>query len=119
MKRYLIIGKSPQMCDVFLKDAQGKFRQHKFNRGKKMEVTEHEMTFHVIRQQGYKLIQVVELDPVEEEPKPLPIELDEPVKEAEEVFIVEETPAVHIEESDTKEAVAPTRKRRKRKKSQV
>ena len=121
MNRYLIIGKSPQMCDVFLKDEKGLFRQHKFISGKKMEITEREMTFHVIRQQGYGLIQVVKLDPVEEkELSPVSIVLDEPVEEPEEeILIEEEAPAVHIEETESVEAVAPPRKRRKRKKPQT
>lgn len=121
MNRYLIIGKSPQMCDVFLKDANGLFRQHKFISGKKMEITEKEMTFHVIRQEGYGLIQVVKLDPIEEEkPSPVTIILDEPAEEPEEEIVIEEkAPAVHIEETESVEAVAPPRKRRKRKKLQT
>lgn len=120
MNRYLIIGKSPHMCDVFLKDAQGAFRQHKFSRGKKLEITENEMTFHVTRQEAYGLIRVIELDPIEEEPAPLSIVLDEPVVEPEEeILIEEESPSVHIEETESDEAVAPPRKRRKRKKPQI
>jgi len=121
MNRYLIIGKSPQMCDVFLKDDNGVFRQHKFISGKKMEITEKEMTFHVIRQQGYGLIKLVELDPIEEElPTEKSLILEDPIEEVEEeVIIEEESPAVNIEEVESKEAVAPPRKRRRRKKAQT
>jgi len=109
------------MCDVFLKDADGIFRQHKFISGKQMEITEKEMTFHVVRQEGYGLIRVIKLDPVEEKkPSPVSIILDEPAPEPEEEIVIEEeAPAVHIEETESVEAVAPPRKRRKRKKLQT
>ncbi len=121
MERYLIIGKSSHMCDVFLKDADGIFRQHKFISGKKMEITEKEMTFHVIRQQGYGLIRVIKLDPIaEKEPSPVSIVLDEPAEEPkEEIFTEETAPTVYIAETESVEAVAPPRKRRKRKKPQT
>lgn len=80
MKRFRIIGKTNQMRSVFLRDPKtGKFVQHKITRGKTIEVNEDELTFHVDRQKGFKILDVVEIPelvepsvPVEEEPKSEP-----------------------------------------------
>lgn len=69
MKQFRIIGKTDQMRTVFLRDREtGKFVQHKIIRGKTIEVFEDELTFHVDRQKGFKILDVVEIPEVEDTP---------------------------------------------------
>jgi len=70
MKRYRIIGKSNQMRSVFLFDpVLGRDVQHKIRRGVTIDINEDQMTFHVERQKGYKILDVIELpEELPEEP---------------------------------------------------
>jgi hypothetical protein len=121
MDRYRIIGKSRQMTSLFLLDEEGKLKQHRILLGKQIEVNEDQLTFHVERLLGKKEIQLVNLGPVELDAEPEVAE----VKEVEEVtvaedFVVEETPAVAIVETESEEAVVSKPKKgrgRKKKKS--
>ena len=125
MDRYRIIGKSRQMSSVYLMTKDGKLKQHRILSGKQIEVDEDQLTFHVHRLVGSKIIQLVKLD---EETKPKKVETKKvevaekaPVaEEAFEAFVVEETPAVKVVETASEEAVAPKPKKgrgRKKKKS--
>jgi hypothetical protein len=117
MKKYLIIGKSPQTTDVYLSNDKGAFRQHRIIQGKRMEVTENQLNFYTERLVARKLIQIIELEGEVEEPTP--IVLDESTPEPEEVLIIEETPAVVVTEIVSEEAIAPTPKKRRRRKKKV
>lgn len=111
MKRYRIIGKSKQMRSVFLRDIEtGKFVQHRLIRGKTIDCTEEELTFHVERQQGYKILEVIELpDEIEEIPAVV-----EPEPEPEPVFI--ESEEEEVEDDSSEELPKPKRARSRRRK---
>lgn len=119
MKKYLIIGKTPHVTDLFLLDDKGVFRQHRMLQGKKMEVTENQLSFYTERLVARKAIQIIELE--EEVPEPTPIVLEEPAPEPEEeILITEATPGVMVTETASVEAIAPTpKKRRRRKKKKI
>ena len=123
MKKYLIIGKTPHITDLFLLDDKGVFRQHRIIQGKQMEVTENQLSFYTERLVARKAIQLVELEEEVPEPTPVitPIVLEEPAPEPEEeILIMEETPGVVVTETSSVEAVAPTpKKRRRRKKKKI
>jgi len=108
------------MSSVYLMTKDGKLKQHRILSGKQIEVDEDQLTFHVHRLVGSKIIQLVKLD---EETKPVKAEKVKvaPVaEEAFEAFVVEETPAVKVVETASEEAVAPKPKKgrgRKKKKS--
>jgi hypothetical protein len=123
MKKYLLIGKSPQMRSVFLRDPKtGLFEQYKIRQGITREITEDEMTFHVQRQAGYGILRIIELEePVVEEvketaPKKLAIEWVEPAPEEEEPEI---GPGVEVFEVEAEEPEVPKyHKRRSRQKQE-
>ena len=116
MKLYRIIGKTPQMRDLFLLE-NGVFRQHKIIRGKIIEVTEDQLSFYTERLAARKQIEIVEIGEVEE---PAPVVLEEPAPEPEaEELIVEETPATVIVETESEDAVAPAPKKRRRRKKKA
>ena len=78
MKKYLLIGKSEQMRSSFRYDpVTKKFVQFKIGRGVQREITEDEMTFHIRRQAGFKILKIVEIEeevvaPPAPEPEPEP-----------------------------------------------
>jgi hypothetical protein len=122
MDRYRIIGKSKQMTSLLLLDEEGKLKQHRILLGKQIEVNEDQLTFHVQRLIGKKELQLLNLGPVDPKAEPEVAE----VKEVEEVavaenFVVEETPAVAVVETESEEAVVSKPKkgrgRKKKKKS--
>jgi len=62
------------MRTVFLRDSKtGKFVQHKIIRGKTIDVNEDELTFHVARQKGFKILDVVELPDLTEVTEIIPV----------------------------------------------
>lgn len=119
MARYLIIGKSPHMEQIFLVE-NGRFVEKRISRGQKIEIDESQMNFHLRRRATRKAIQIIELD--DEAPKAEPEEIkstivfDEPP--------IEKTPAVKIVEIDQeapakKESAKKKPKRRAKKKSET
>lgn len=106
MDRYRIIGKSKQMSSVYLMGKDGNFEQHRILLGKQMEVDEDQITFHVHRLVAKKIIQLVKIASKPKAAKIKEVEVVEPAPEVEEIFVVEETPAVAIEEIESNEAVA-------------
>jgi hypothetical protein len=98
----------------------GKLKQHRIILGKQIEVDEDQLTFHVQRLVGSKIIQVVKLD---EEPEPKKVEtkkvkVAEEIPVVEETFVVEETPAVKVVETASEEAVTPKPKKGRGRKKQ-
>ena len=120
MDRYRIIGKSRQMSSVYLMTKDGKLKQHRILSGKQIEVDEDQLTFHVHRLVGSKIIQLVKLD---EEAKPAKtktkkVKIVEEVPVVEEVFALEETPAVKVVETASEEAVTSKPKKGRGRKKQ-
>ena len=118
MKKYLLIGKSPQMRSVFLRDpATGLFEQYKIRQGISREVTEEEMTFHVQRQAGYGILRIVELEeeePVVEKVAPKTPEIEWPSYEAPEPAPEPEIgPGVEVYETEAEEPAVPKPKKRR------
>lgn len=111
MDRYRIIGKSKQMSSVYLMGKDGKFEQHRILLGKQMEVDEDQLTFHVRRLVAKKIIQLVKIASKPKVTKIKEVKVVEVAPEVEEIFVVEETPAVAIEEIESNEAVAPKPKK--------
>ena len=111
MDRYRIIGKSRQMSSVFLFDKNGKLRQHRVIAGKKIDVDEDQLSFHVHRLVGMKAIKLVKLE--EEAPAPVveaPVVLEEP--KVVEALPVEESLGVTVVET---QGDNPPRRRRRKK----
>lgn len=116
MKKYLLIGKSPQMRMVLLRDPKtGLFEQHKIRQGLTREITEEQMTFHVERQAGFGILRCVELEEKVVVPEPVVEEFVEaPVIEWQAPEI---GPGVEVDEIETEELEVPKpRKRRTRRK---
>jgi hypothetical protein len=56
------------MRSIFLRNPEtGKFYQRKIRKGVSYQVTEEELTFHVHRQAGFKVVAITECDPEPEE----------------------------------------------------
>ena len=123
MKKYLLIGKSEQMRSSFRCDpVTKKFVQFKIGRGIQREITEDEMTFHIQRQAGFKILKIVEIEeevvaPSEPEPEPEPrstITWDKAFTEA-----VEEEPEAVEEEPEVVEEPTPKHKKRRSRRKKV
>lgn len=68
MDYYRIVGKSKKIVYIFLLDENGKFAQHRITRGKHIDVSEDQITFHAKRQEIKGDVAFIKIEaPVEEE----------------------------------------------------
>jgi hypothetical protein len=117
MDRYRIIGKTQQITSMYLKDKKTNIlKQHRIILGKQVEVDEDELTFHVARLLAKKQIQLLKLGEKPEVVTSLDFFSN---ASGESSFVTEQTPGVGVIETQSLEAVSPTRRRRGRKKKSL
>lgn len=111
MARCKLIGVTKRITSVLIMNSEGKLEQHRFQKGKEMELDSSQITFHVQRAINKKALKLLMLEeniatPVVLEEKPL--EVDD-----EEFFI---TTGVNTFETDKDLGESGPKKRRGRKK---
>lgn len=111
MPRCKLIGVTKRITSVLIMNSEGKLEQHRFQKGKEMELDSSQITFHVQRAINKKALKLLMLEeniatPVVLEEKPL--EVDD-----EEFFI---TTGVNTFETDKDLGESGPKKRRGRKK---
>ncbi len=111
MRKFCIIGKTPQMRSMFVRRPDGRMVQTAIKLGMRYELTEDEMTFHIKRQGARGYLKILEVEePKVEEPK-----VEEPkVEEPTEINAEEPVADRAIEEPVLEEAQVPKKRRRRK-----
>ena len=110
MDYYRIVGKSKKIVYIFLLDENGKFAQHRISRGKHIDVSEDQITFHAQRQEVKGDVAFIKIDaPVEEEIEVVeekPVKKEAPKKRGrkkKEPVTIEEVVDIEPEKEETEE----------------